>query len=666
MAGTGGVHWPGALRHRGFRRLYVALALSSFGDWLGFLATTAYATQLVEGFGAQSYAVGGVLAFRLLPAVVFGPLAGVLADRFDRRTLMVVTDLLRFALFVSIPVVGSLTWLLVATVLVEMLSLFWIPAKEASVPNLVGDDLESANQLSLVATYATAPLAAVLYALLGVVAGSGDLSAAELGLYVDAATFLFAAVQVGRIREIPRRAEGPRATSPPSVVSSVREGLQFARSSPTVRGVLVGMLGALAAAGVVVGNGKLFATTVLGGGDAAFALLFGAVFIGIALGVAVGPRLLGDMSRRRALGPVIAAAGGALVLLSVVPVLALAVLFVLLLGAFAGMAYVIGLTLLGAEVEDAVRGRTFGLVNALMRIDLLLVLAVAPPVAGAIGQRSVPLPGAGPAELSVNGIAVTMFVGGLLAVVVGRVAFRTMDDRPGVPLRRDLWALVYRTASTPPLPGVLVAFEGGEGGGKSTQVDLAQAWLRERGHDVLCTREPGSTALGARLRDLLLDPAGQPSARAEALLYAADRAQHVDTVVRPALERGVVVLTDRYVDSSLAYQGAGRALEVAEVAKLSAWATGGLRPDLVVLLDVDPAVGLARARATGAPDRIEAESLTFHARVRQGFLDLAAAAPDRYLVVRADQGVDVVAAEVRARLERLVPAPAPRSDTVPA
>ena len=293
-----------------------------------------------------------------------------------------------------------------------------------------------------------------------------------------------------------------------------------------------------------------------------------------------------------------------------------------------------------------------------MRIDLLLVLAVAPPVAGAIGQRSVPLPGAGPAELSVNGIAVTMFVGGLLAVVVGRVAFRTMDDRPGVPLRRDLWALVYRTASTPPLPGVLVAFEGGEGGGKSTQIDLAQAWLRERGHDVLCTREPGSTALGARLRDLLLDPAGQPSARAEALLYAADRAQHVDTVVRPALERGVVVLTDRYVDSSLAYQGAGRELAGDEVARLSQWATGGLRPDLVVLLDVDPAVGLRRAG--DAPDRIESESLDFHRRVRQRFLSLAEDDSGRYLVVDASLPPEEVHSAVRRRVAPLLPARDPQ------
>ncbi len=648
-----GIRWPGALKHRGFRRLYLALVLSSFGDWLGFLATTAFATQLVDSFGAKSFAVGGVLAFRLLPAVALGPIAGVLADRFDRRTVMVVADLLRFVLFVSIPLVGTLPWLLIATLLVEMLSLFWIPAKEASVPNLVGDDLESANQVSLVATYGTAPVAALVYGVLGLLHTSSGLPAADLALYADASTFLFAAVQVARITEIPRRTEGAQAQAQPSVITSIREGLQFARSSRVVRGVLVAMLGALAAAGTVVANGKLFATTVLGGGDAAFALLFGTVFVGIALGVAVGPRLLGDLSRRRALGPVILAAGVCLIFIAVVPVLALVVVGTLLLGAFAGLAYVLGLTLLGAEVEDEVRGRTFGLVNALMRIDLLLVLAAAPPIAGAIGQRAVGLPGGH--ELSVNGIGVSMLVGGLLAVLVGLVSFRTMDDRPGVPLRQDLWRLVHRARPVPSFAGTFIAFEGGEGGGKSTQVQTAAAWLRARGHEVVVTREPGSTVAGALVRELLLDPASELAPRAEALLYAADRAQHVDTLIRPALQRGAVVLTDRYVDSSLAYLGAGRDLLVEEVARLSGWATTGVRPDLVVLLDVDPEVGLARAARTGAPDRMESESLAFHGRVRQGFLDLAAAAPERYLVVGSDQSADAVAAVVQARLETLLP-----------
>ena len=638
--------WPGALAHRGFRRLSLALVLSSFGDWLGFLATTALAAQLVHGFETQSFAIGGVLAFRLLPGVLLAPVVGVVADRFDRRRTMVTCDVLRFGLFLSMPLVGTLAWLLAASALVEVLSLIWIPAKEASVPHLAKQDLESANQISLFATYGTAPVAAVVFGVLGLLSVRTHESAANLGLFVDAGTFLFAAAQVFRIREIPSHSAAA-AEAAPTVVQSIREGLQFAKTSPLVRGLLVGMVGALMAAGVVVGNGKTFTDTVLHGGEAAFALLFGAVFVGIALGVAVGPRLVRDMSRRRVLGPSIVGAGLSLVFMSAVPVLALVVFATVLLGACAGLAYVTGLTLLGGEVEDALRGRTFGLVNTLMRLALLVSVTVAPGLAGIIGIHRV-------GDVDINGASVTLLLGGLLAIVVGVLSFRTMNDRPGVRLRSDLMALLRRRPVPGPVhAGLFVVFEGGEGAGKSTQVTRLAAVLSEAGQQVVVTREPGATEVGRKIRALLLDPATSLSSRAEALLYAADRAQHVATVVRPALARGAVVISDRYVDSSLAYQGAGRALDSAEVAELSRWATEGLRPDLTVLLDIDPAVGLARA--TGSPDRIEQESLSFHRAVRRGFLALAAASPARYLVVSAALTADEVHAAVTSRVLPLAP-----------
>jgi dTMP kinase len=198
------------------------------------------------------------------------------------------------------------------------------------------------------------------------------------------------------------------------------------------------------------------------------------------------------------------------------------------------------------------------------------------------------------------------------------------------------------------MPGLFVAFEGGEGVGKSTQIAAAARWLRELGHDVVETREPGGTPLGTELRRLLLDPAGQVTPRAEALLYAADRAQHVESVIRPALAAGCVVLTDRYVDSTLAYQGAGRGL--ADTRVVTGWATGGLVPDLTVLLDLDPSVGLRRAGARATPDRLEAASLAFHEAVRAGFLALAAEAPDRYAVIDAAAEPDAVAGAVRAAI----------------
>jgi dTMP kinase len=194
--------------------------------------------------------------------------------------------------------------------------------------------------------------------------------------------------------------------------------------------------------------------------------------------------------------------------------------------------------------------------------------------------------------------------------------------------------------------GLFVAFEGGEGAGKSTQVRLLADVLRSRGHDVVVTHEPGDSMIGPDVRRLVLGHASDGlSPRAEALLYAADRAEHVDAVLRPALRRGAVVVTDRYVDSSLAYQGAGRPLAYDQVARVNAWATDGLLPDLTVLLDLDPAEGLLRA-AGAAPDRLESEPLAFHQRVRDQFLALAAAEPARYLVVDATADRDEVARRV--------------------
>jgi dTMP kinase len=652
----------GALSVRPFRRLYAALVLSSFGDWLGFLATTALATQLVDTFESKAYATGGVLVFRLLPAVLFGPLAGAFADRWDRRRTMVTCDVLRFSLFLSIPLVGagtdrhtSLLYLLVASFFIETVSLFWIPAKEASVPNMVGPDrLEGANQLTLIATYGSAPVAAAVFALLSLVSralGSGfeyfRTGPVDLALFVNAATFLFAAMTVFRL-DIPGGRGRGSGEAPPRITTSLREGVRFMGGTPLARGLLVGMLGALAAGGAIIALGKLFAESVLGGGDAAYGLLFGSMFLGIALGVALGPRALGTFSRRRAFGPSIVGAGASLVFMSLVPNLFLVTMATVLVGAFAGVAYVIGLTLLGVEVSDEMRGRTFGLVQSLMRIDLLLVTATTPFIAGRIGVR------AGPYGISVNGVSVVLLTGGVLAMLVGILAFRQMDDRSGVPLRSDLLLLVRRTSDTPSYAGVFLALEGGEGAGKSTQAKLLVDWLQSIGREVVLTREPGATPAGRQIRALLLDPAsGGIAPRAEALLYAADRAQHVAHVVLPALERGAVVVTDRYVDSSLAYQGAGRALELAEVARLSRWATGGLRPDLTLLLDVDPEIGLSRI--AGSPDRIEQESVDFHRRVRHGFLALAAADPDRYLVVAAAAPSPDVHAAVRARVESLLP-----------
>lgn len=236
-----------------------------------------------------------------------------------------------------------------------------------------------------------------------------------------------------------------------------------------------------------------------------------------------------------------------------------------------------------------------------------------------------------------------------------------------VPHREITDMLTMMASRAGMVPGVFVVFEGGEGAGKTTQVRLLAAHLRRRAREVVVTREPGATRLGGAIRRLLLDRGRSsvdelPSDRAEVLLFAADRAQHVAMVVRPALARGAVVISDRYVDSSLAYQGAGREIDDEQIRSLSTFATDGLVPALTVLLDVPAGTGLARAAQRGGVDRMEAASEAFHERVRRRFLVLAAAEPDRYLVVDALEPEDVIAVEVAAAVDVAMRSASPYPD----
>jgi dTMP kinase len=203
--------------------------------------------------------------------------------------------------------------------------------------------------------------------------------------------------------------------------------------------------------------------------------------------------------------------------------------------------------------------------------------------------------------------------------------------------------------------GLFLTFEGGDGSGKSTQASLLTQWLTDAGHSVLRTREPGGTDLGVELRNIVLHRRGHIAPRAEALIYAADRAHHIATTVKPALERGDIVVQDRYLDSSVAYQGDGRELEAEEIRGISLWAACGLMPDLTFLLDLDQTVGRARVlHSSTGYDRREAEEDDFHARVRAAYLRLAAAEPDRFVVLDASDSRESLAAAVRARVEPLL------------
>jgi dTMP kinase len=650
------------LRVPAFRRLWIGLGLSSLGDWLGLLALTAMANQLVDGYAAKNYAIAGVLFLRVLPALVIGPLAGYVADRLDRRTVLVWGDYVRGALFLTIPVVGTLWWVFVVTVLVEVVSLAWGPSKDATVPNLVPrHQLEQANQISLTTTYGSAVPAALLFSLLTLVdrvvpglLSFLDRGGVDLALYLDGLSFIVSGVVIASLHAIPR---GPADVhGEGNLVAAVLHGWSYVVRTRFVRGLVVGMVGAFAAGGVVVGLSRTYVAD-LGGGDTGYGVLFGAVFVGMGLGFWKGPRLLGRVSRRRVFGAALTGCGLVLFPLALVPHLEVVAALAVVVGFLAGAAWVTGTTLLGLEVPDELRGRTFAFVGSATRLVLALVLAAAPLLAGAIGVVTFgPENAAGQPLFAYRGAALTILVAAALMTAVGVLSYRQMDDHEGPSLLTDLGSSLNLprdlVGGTYAPRGCFVALEGGEGAGKSTQARRLQEWLTSEGYDVLLTHEPGDTEIGRKLRRIVLDPAtGAMSDRTEALLYAADKAEHVERVVLPALERGAVVVTDRYVDSTLAYQGAGRDLADQEVERIARWATGDLRPHLTVLLDLEPSAGLTRFEER---DRIEGESLEFHERVRAMFLRLAAAQPQHYLVVDARKPQEEIERLVRERLEPLL------------
>ncbi len=660
----------GVLRVTPFRRLWYSTALSSLGDWLGLLATTALATSLTHGYKAQNYALGGVLVVKLLPAILLGPLAGVFADRFDRRKTMVISDFVRFVFFVSIPLAhlwvgqrGTLVWLLVMSFLIECVSLFWMPAKDASVPNLVRrDQIESANQLSLITTYGVTPvLGAGLFSVLALITNVlarhlhfFEAQPVNLALYFNAATFLVGAIVVYFIPEIGGHRSGVPKDEQPSLLFLAREGADFIRHSRLLGGLIIGLVGAFVAAGAVIGAGKIFVAS-LGGGNAAYGVLFGSVFVGLGCGMAFGPKVARDLSRRRLFGLALVFAAICLILTAVMPQVVLAVVFVLGVGFGAGVAYLAGTTMMGTDIDNEMRGRVFALLQSLIRVVLVLALAAVPFAVAQVGKRTITV---GHVHYTVDGTRIVLIVGGIFALVSGLFAYRKMDDREKVGVWADLKTSLRRDSSARRRMregGVFVAFEGGEGSGKSTQINILADSLRAAGHEVLVTHEPGATEAGRGIRDLVLHHRQPLSPRAEALLFAADRAHHVDTVIRPALEAGQIVLTDRYIDSSLAYQGVGRGLTIDDIRRISRFATKDLSADLTVLLDVPATVGLARARGDGTGDKLESESLDFHERVREAFLRLAEAEPRNYKVVDATRPADEVAAAVTAAVAHLLP-----------
>jgi dTMP kinase len=411
------------------------------GDWIGLVAILALATRVSN----SGTAVGFVMVARMLPGFLFAPAGGALVDRWNRKTVMVSCDLGRAALLVLLPFFDNVPGLIVFSFLIEMLTLLWGPAKDATIPNIVKDQeqLASANSLSLVAAYGTFPIGAIVFAALaGVAAWLGDIEALNgfgfenresLAIWVDGLTFLCSALLISGLF-IPGEKDRHR-TERPNFTQTFRDiidGLLYIRSHALVRGVMVGLAGALIGGGIIVPLGPVLAKQVLGGGSGTFGLLMTALGIGAAIGVV---SLLAFQRKRKlplelVFSVAIVSAGATIIGVASVSTLTPALVLAGAIGATAGSAYVTGFTLLQAHVVDELRGRTFATLYTIVRLCLLLSLTIGPFMATAFGALSehwvdgaVEVAGA---TVSLPGVRLALWVGGAITVVSGLMAYRRM------------------------------------------------------------------------------------------------------------------------------------------------------------------------------------------------------------------------------------------------
>jgi dTMP kinase len=649
LRGTRPATLKGLLTHPAFSKLLAAQTVSSLGDWVGFVAVTSLVDR--KGGTVGTYAIAGVMIARMLPALLFGPLAGAIVDRFNRKTLMIGADLARGSLYALMPFLGPLWAIFFFSFVIECFSLLWTPARDASLPNLVPRrQLANATSLGLITTYATLPLGGLVFAFL---AGGSDLvpwfsdRPESLALWLDGATFLLSAFLVSQIK-IPSPA--PTRFSRFDLSRAGRDivdGIRFLRENSLASVMTLGIVAAFSAVGAVLALGKPFAVRTLEGGEPAWGILVTSFGIGMGIGMASSNKVVEFLEREFVFVWSLIAAATTLIVLAVMPGIELAAVMTVVLGAFCGSAWVNGYVLLQENVTDEYRGRTFGALTVLSRLGLFLSLTIFPILAGAVGTHGISL---GNRRLDLSGTRIALMVAGLGAILAGVVTRRGLRRfRVSKPQPLGLVPKLKR----PPSAGLFVAFEGVEGSGKGTQIRLAKEWLEELGVEVLVTREPGGTAVGEDLRRLLLDhETGHLEPKTEALLFAASRAQHVTTVIRPALAAGKVVICDRYIDSSLAYQGDARGLGEQDVLTLNVWATQGLFPDLVLLLHLEPEAGLLRSLEE--PDRIEMEGADFHAKVADAYLRIADEHPERFVVVDADDVPENVHAQVVQALQRVL------------
>ena len=438
-----------------FFRLWLAQVASSLGDWIGFVAITALASRIAGG-GSPEAAVGVVLSARLVPGFFLAPVAGVLVDRIDRKKLMVACDIGRGLVLATLPWVDTIAGLVVASLFLEILTLLWSPAKEASVPRLVpAHYLPTANSLSLVAAYGTFPIGSALFAALaGVAKFLGNYDALKglsvdqefVAIYFDVFTFFLSAVLISTL-VLPHLRRVPEPGDEPSggidfgrAGREMREGLRVITHSPLIRSVMLAIATGLIGGGMLVPLGPRFAKETLGGGSAAFGLLLTALGGGMAAGIIGLSVLQRKLPHQRAFVLAVFGAGLSILAGASMSDLPTALFFVALLGVFAGAIYVLGFTILQSNVEDEVRGRIFAVLNTLVRFCLLLAFAIAPflsslldSVSHRLVDRHVELLGIG---ISVPGTRLTLWLGGLIifgAGIVAKLAMRTGGGDPAQP-----------------------------------------------------------------------------------------------------------------------------------------------------------------------------------------------------------------------------------------
>jgi len=428
-----------------FFHLWLTQVASSTGDWLGFLAIASLAAR-IGGQSSGAAAVGVVMAARIVPGFFLGAASGVIADRFDRKRVMVTCDLGRAAVLATLPFVDTVAGLVLASLVLECFTLLWTPAKEASVPNLVPPDhLTTANSLSLVAAYGTMPLAAGLFSLLaGFSQAVGNIDALDvfrtnqegLAFYVDAGTFVLSAFMISRL-VLPKVERTPltdgRRIDFGQAFRELKEGWSFIFINPVVRAVNVGLATGLIGGGMLVPLGPIFSDQVLDAGTAGFGLFIFALGCGVAVGVVLLSVFQRHIPKARVFAASVFGAGTSLILAASMSALGPAALFVAGLGLCAGSVYVLGFTLLHESVDDELRGRIFSALYTLVRFCVLIAFAVGPFLADLLGRLSRNLfdsqISVGGMEIAIPGVRLTLWLAGL--IIIGAGVLAAMSLRAG-------------------------------------------------------------------------------------------------------------------------------------------------------------------------------------------------------------------------------------------